>query len=48
MINYYSYSKQELLDMLDLLFERLGQYPYCEHISNEIDRVLEAISERED
>lgn len=46
-MNNFLLTKQELLDRLDLLFARLGEYPMCEHIANEIDRVQEAIEELE-
>ena len=46
-MNNFILSKQELLDRLDMLFERLGEYPWCEHIAKEIDRVQEAIEELE-
>ena len=37
--------KTEYNERLDKLFELLEKYPYSEHISKEIDRVLEKIAE---
>lgn len=39
---------EELKERLSDLLERQAEYPQCEHISKEIDRVLEQIGELEE
>jgi hypothetical protein len=40
--------KRELLDRLKMLLIRQEQYPQCEHISKEIDVVVQRLRELDD
>ena len=44
----YRMTKEEAEARLNHLFERLGQYPMSQAISDEIDRTMEYLNELED
>ena len=47
MNDLYKMTKEEAEARLSHLFERLGQYPMSQAISNEIDRTMEYLNELE-